>query len=96
MPAVDHRLAPHPEHEQVAVAGEVLGDGDDLFDVLGREHAGARGDVTQQRDVPDRPPFDGRAGGRLERDLHRARLARVPPEVALVLERGEVRVHGGR
>ena len=34
-PGVDHRVAPDPEHEQVAVAGEVLGEGHGLFDVLG-------------------------------------------------------------
>ena len=43
------------------------------------------------------PALDGRAGRRLERDLDRARLGGVAAEVALVLQRGEVRVdRGGR
>ena len=93
---VDHRLAADPQHEEVAVAGEVLGDGDHLFDVLGREHAGAGGDVADERDVADRAAVDDRAGARLERDLDRPGLARVAAQVALVLQRGEVRVHRGR
>ncbi len=72
------------------------GTGHELLDVLGGEHAGAGGDVAEQRDVADRPALDRRAGGRLERDLDRARLGRVAAEVALVLQRGEVRVDGGR
>ncbi len=36
------------------------------------------------------------AGARLERDLDRTGLARVAAEVALVLQRREVGVHGGR
>ena len=92
---VDHRLAPHAEHEQLAVTGEVLGEREHFLDVLGREHAGARRDVTEERDVAHRPAFDGRAGDRLERHLDRARLGRVAAQVALVLQRREVRVHGG-
>ena len=64
--------------------------------MLGREHAGAGGDIAEQRDVAHRPALDRRAGGRLARDLDRARLGRVAAEVALVLQRGEVRVHRGR
>ena len=93
---VDHRLAPHPEHEQVAVAAEVGGDGDHLFDVLRREHAGTGGHVADERHVAHGPAVDVGAGARFERDLDRAGLARVAAQVALVLERGEVRVHGGR
>ena len=95
---VDHRLAAHPQHEQLAVAREVLREREHLFDVLGREHTGARGDVAEQRDVADRSPFDGRAGDRLERDTSIARgLVGSRREIALVLERREVRVHrGGR
>jgi len=42
-----------------------LGEREHLFDVLGRQHTRARGDVAEQRDVADRSPFDGRAGDRL-------------------------------
>jgi hypothetical protein len=93
---VDHRLAADAQHEQVAVSGEVLRDREQLLDVLGGEDARTRGDVAQQRNVTCRPPFDGRAGGRLERDLDRARLARIALEVPLVLERREVGVDGRR
>ena len=51
---VDHRVAADPEHEQRAVAGEVLGEGEGLLDVLGREHAGAGGDVAHERHVARR------------------------------------------
>ena len=55
---VDHRLAAHPEHEQLAVAGEVFGDGHELFDLLDREHAGTGGDVAEERYVAHRPALD--------------------------------------
>src|SRR4029077_14499219 len=68
-------------------------DGDDLFDVLRRQHSRSRGDVAEEGDVADRAAVDDRAGARLERDLDGAGLARVAPQVALVLQGGEVGVN---
>ena len=48
---VDHGVAADPHHEELAVAGEVFGDGEGLLDVLLREHAGAGGDVADERHV---------------------------------------------
>ena len=93
---IDHRLAAHAQHEQLAVAGEILGHGHELLDLLDREHAGARRDVADERDVTNRAPLGRRTGARLERDLDRPGLARVAVEIALVLEGGEMGVHGGR
>ena len=55
---VDHRLPPDPQHEDRARAGEVLGQREQLLDVLAGEHPGAGGHVADQRDVADRagPP----------------------------------------
>jgi len=64
--------------------------------MFGRKDAGSRGNVADERHVTRRTPLDGRARRHLERDLHRTRLRRVTTQVPLVLERGEVRVHGGR
>ena len=71
------------------------GSGQRLLDVLGREHAGAGGDVADERHVAHRPALDRRARLDVEVDLERAGLGGVAGEVALVLQRGEVRVHGG-
>ena len=51
----------HPQHEQVAVAGEVGGQREDLLDVLLGQHVGAGGDVADQRDVADGSALDGAA-----------------------------------
>ena len=51
---VDHRVAPDPQHEQLAVAGEVGGQRHDLFDVLLGEHVDAGGDVADERHVAHR------------------------------------------
>ena len=56
---LDHGVAADPEHEEDAVAGEVLGHRQRLLDVLRREHAGPGGDVADERDVAHRPPLDG-------------------------------------
>ena len=66
---VDHRVAPDPQHEQVAVAGEVGREREELLDVLLGQHVGAGGDVADERDVADGPALDGGAGGRVEADL---------------------------
>ena len=71
------------------------GQGHRLLDVLGRERAGAGGDVADERDVADRAAVHDRAGVGLVADLDRAGLGGVAPEVALVLQRTEVRVHRG-
>ena len=51
---LDHRLAADPQHEELAVAGEVDRYGEQLLDVLLGEHVGAGGDVADERDVADR------------------------------------------
>lgn len=91
----DHRVAPHADHEELAAAGEVLGEGQALLDVLGREHAGAGRDVADERHVADRPPLDRSARLDVVADLDGAWLGVVAGEVALVLEGGEVGVDGG-
>ena len=48
---VDHRVAADPQHEQVAGAGEVLRNREKLLDRLLGEHAGAGGDMSDERDV---------------------------------------------
>ena len=66
---VDHRLAPDPQHEQLAVAGEIGRERDDLLDVLLREHAGAGRDVADERDVADRATVGGGAAVGVVADL---------------------------
>ena len=51
---VDHGVPTDPQHEQVAVPGEVGGQRVDLLDVLLGQHIGAGGDVADQRDVTHR------------------------------------------
>ena len=63
--------------------------------MFGRDDAGARGHVAEERDVADAAALDGRTRRRLEGDLHRARFGGVAPEIALVLQCREVRVHRG-
>ena len=58
---VDHRLAADPQHEELAVAGEVFGHGHHLFDVLDGEHAGAGGDIADERDMAHRAALGRRA-----------------------------------
>ena len=85
---VDHRVAADPQHEQLAVAGEVLGDAGSISSTFSAASTPVPAATSpSERDVADRPALDRRAGGRLERDLDRAGLARVAAEVALVLER---------
>ena len=94
---VDHRLAADPQHEQVAVAGEVR---------RGRGSTSSTFSAARTPVPAATSPRSGtwrtgrrstdRARARLERDLDRARLARVAAQVALVLQRGEVRVHRRR
>ena len=90
---VDHRVAAHAEHEELALAGEVGGDREQLLDVLLGEHVGAGGDVADQRDVADRPPLHRRAGVRVPAHLDRPRLRRVPAQEAEALQRVQVAVH---
>ena len=71
------------------------GSGQRLLDVLGREHAGAGGDVADERHVAHGPPVDGGARAGVEADLDGAGLGGVAAQVALVLQGGEVGVHGG-
>ena len=65
---LDHRVAADPQHEELPVAGEVLRQRHRLLDVLGREHAGTGGDVTDERHVHDRA-----AGPRPRRSRARSR-----------------------
>ena len=66
---LDHRVAPHPQHEEVALAGEVGREGQGLLDVLLGQHVGAGGDVAHEGHVADRPALDGGAGGGVEAHL---------------------------
>ncbi len=70
---LDHRVAAHAQHEEHAVAGEVLRDGEGLLDVLGREHAGAGGDVAHQGHVAHGPALDRAAPDSMSRCTSRAR-----------------------
>ena len=54
---LDHRVAAHPEHEQVAFAGEVERHREQFFDVLLSQHVGAGGDVADQGNVAHRAAF---------------------------------------
>ncbi len=79
---LDHGVAAHPEHEQVAVAHEVGGQRHDLLDVLLGEHVGAGGDVAHERHVAHRPALGHRIGGGVVADLDGPGLDRVATEVA--------------
>ena len=68
-PEIDHRLATDPQHEQLAVAGEVLRERQDLLDVLLRQHVGAGGDVADERDVTHRPAHHRDAAVGIPADL---------------------------
>ena len=70
---VDHRVAPDPQHEQVALAGEVGGEGEDLLDVLLGEHVGAGGDVADEGHVARRA---GARSPRPDDGSHRTSMAR--------------------
>ena len=48
---IDHRVAANAQHEQVAVAGEVGGHWQELFDVLLGQHIGACGNIAHEWDV---------------------------------------------
>ena len=76
-------------------AGEVLGQRVELLDVLLGQDAGAGGHLAHQRDVADGPGVHDHLGRRVVADLDGPGLGRVPPEVALALEHGEVGVDGG-
>ena len=83
---LDHRVAADPQHEQLAGAGEVLGQREQLFDVLLRQHVGAGSDVADERHVAHRAPLDGDARRRVEPHLERTRLGGVAAQVAHPLE----------
>ena len=55
---LDHRVAPDPQHEQVALAREVGREGERLLDVLLGQHVGAGGDVAHQGHVAHGAPLD--------------------------------------
>ena len=58
------------------------------------QDVGSGGHVTDQGDVSYRAPFDGGAADRVEADLEGSGLGGVPPQVAAVLEGGQVGVDG--
>src|SRR5438270_729939 len=60
-PGLDHRVAPNPEHEQLALAGEVGRQRVRLLDVLLRENVGTCGDVADERHVPGGAALDDTA-----------------------------------
>src|SRR5690606_17432427 len=92
---LDHRVAPDPEHEQLALAGEVDGEGEQLLDVLLRQDVGAGGDVAHEGHVAHGPALGRRVGVRVPPDLEGPGRGGVAPEVAPALQGGEVGVHGG-
>src|SRR3546814_20083981 len=63
---LDHRVTPHPQHEQVALAGEVGGQGEGLLDVLLGQHVGAGGHVAHEGHVAYGTPVDRHTGGGVE------------------------------
>ena len=85
---VDHRLAAHAQHEQLAVAGEVHRQGNEFFDVFLGEDVDARGHVTDERDVLGWAPLHGDATRSLVADFDGAGLGWVAVEVAHLLEGG--------
>ncbi len=94
-PGVDHRVPPHRHHEQCPRAGEVLGQGVELLHVLLGQDARTGGHVADQGDVADRPGVHDHLRGGVVADLDGAGLGRVPPQVPLALEHGQVGVDGG-
>ena len=95
-PRVHHRVTPHPEHEQLTVAGEFGGKGERSLHVLSGDHIGAGSDVTHEGDVSHRSTFDRCAAGRVEADLDGSGFAGVSADESPILERGQVGVHGRR
>ena len=89
---LDHRVAADPQHEQLAVAGEVGGEGQELLDVLLGEDVGAGGDVADQRDVAHRSALVGGARCWVVPHLDGTRLGGVSSQVAEPLERVQVAV----
>jgi hypothetical protein len=94
-PGVDHGVAPDPQHEQGALAGEVGGHGTSSSTFSLARTSVPAGDVADERDVADRPPLGGHARRGVVADLDGSRLGRVAPEEAPLLQGGEVGVHGG-
>jgi len=70
---LDHRVATDTQHEQVAVAGEVFRQREQLLDVLLREHVGAGGHIAHQGHVPH-PPDDGSKRTSMARGFDGSRL----------------------
>ena len=93
---VDHRLAAHLQHEELAVAGEVHRQRHEIFHVLLREHVDAGGNFSDKRNVFRGAPLarDTRRG--VESHFDGTRLVGVALQVAEFLQRGEVVVHRGR
>jgi hypothetical protein len=91
-PGVDHRVAAHADHEELAVAGEVRRERQQLLHVLLREHVGASGDVAHERDVTRGPALDGRARVGVVAHLERPRLGGVAAQEAQPLQREQVGV----
>ena len=78
------------------VAGEVLGQRQQLLDVFLGQHVGAGGDLADERHVAGGPAVDGDPRVGVVANLDGAGLGRVPPQIPLTLQGGQVRVHGGR
>jgi hypothetical protein len=76
--------------------GEVLGEREQLLDVLLGEHVGAGGDVADEGDVAHGAALDRRTRRRVVAHLDRSRLGRIAAQEAHLLERRQVAVHGGR
>jgi GTP-binding protein EngB required for normal cell division len=90
---VDHRLAADPQHEQLPVADQLLGQRVDRLDALLGQDRTTGGDLADQRHVACRGAGpDVQIGDRVAAELERARLGRVATQVALALQRLELPV----
>src|SRR3546814_7287544 len=79
----------------LALAGEVGGQGEGLLDVLLGQHVGAGGHVAHEGHVAYGTPVDRRTGGGVEAHFDGAGLGVVAAQEAKLLEGAEVGVHSG-
>ena len=94
--SVDHGIATDLDHKEVTRACEVFGERQRFFNVLFGKNTCACRDVTHKRDVSDRASLHGTDRHRLVGKLDGSWLRGVSPQEALILERPEMSMHGGR
>ena len=93
---IDHRIAPHSQHEELAAAREVGWQRQQLLDVLLSEHVGACRDLSDERHVTGRPPLAFHSCLPVAVDDERPGPRRVAPDPSVGFERSQVAVHGRR